>query len=162
MANPDRPSGFRPKGEIKKTIEMTAGARCFPGDCLILKSDGKIDPAAAGEDIYGVALSYADVDGDKVLVSCDPDQLYVAQADGADISAQTSIGNMADVLATAGNTTFNLSRQEIDSSTASAATAQMAILGLVPQDGNAFGLNVELVCKINEHQIKGENDSAGV
>jgi len=162
MANPDRPSGYRPKGEIKNTIEMTAGARCFPGDCLNLKSDGKIDPAAAGEDIYGVALSYADADGDKVLVSCEPDQLYISQADEADITAQTSIGNMADIVATAGDTTYNLSRQELDSSTAGAASAQMAILGKVPQEGNDFGANVELVCKINEHQIKGENDSSGV
>jgi len=162
MANPDRPSGFRPKGEIKKTIEMTAGARIFPGDCVQLQADGKCDPVAAGATIYGVALSYADADTDKVFVSCDPDQQYIAQTDEADIAAQADIGQMADIVATAGDTTYNLSRQEIDSSTAGAASAQIALLARVPQEDNAFGANVELVCKINEHQIMGEDGSSGV
>jgi len=162
MANNDQPSGFQPYGETKKSSEYTAGARCFPGDCVTLQSDGKVDPSTAGQDIFGVALTYADADGNKVRVSTDPDQLYIGQADEADIDLQTDIGNNCDVLATAGNTTYKASRMEIDSSTIAAATAQVTVLGIEPKDDNAFGAQVKVICRINEHQIIGENDSAGV
>lgn len=163
MANPDRPQGFRPHGEVLQQIEMTAGARVFPGDAVNLKSDGKVDPAAATEDIFGVALSYADADLSPVLVSIHPEQIYVVQSDETEVTALTSIGNVADIVATAGNTTYNQSRMELDSSVAAAGgSQQLVIVGVAGTVGNAYGTNVDLLVKINEQQLNGENDFAGI
>ena len=163
MANGDRPSGFRPYGRVMQTVEMTAGAETFPGDFVHLEADGKVDPAVAGEDIYGLALSYASADDVKVLVSVAPNQLYIGQADGSDIDAQTDIGNLCDILATAGNTTYDTSRQEIDSSTIGTGSGgQLVILGIDERPDNALGAQVEAIVKINEHQAMGEDDFAGI
>ena len=163
MANADRPSGFRPHGKVLDTIEQTAGARIFPGDFVTMQSDGKVDPAAAGGDIFGLALSYADADLDKVLLSVAPEQKYIGQANGAEIDALTDIGNIANILATGGDTTYNLSRQEIDSSTiGTGGGGQLVVLALDGEVGNAFGAQANVIVKINEHQAYGTDDFAGV
>lgn len=163
MANGDRPQGFRPLGGPSKVVTMTAGAAIFPGDCVHLESDGLVDPAAANEDIYGVALSYASASGESVSVSIDPNQLYIAQSSSGDIDAQTDIGNVADILATAGDSTYKTSRQEIDgSSIATGGAKQVVILGLLARPDNALGTNADVIVKINENQVMGETDFAGI
>lgn len=163
MANPDRPQGFRPYGEVIQKVEMVAGAAIYPGDAVHLEADGLVDPAVAGEDVYGVALSYASASGETVLVSVSPNQVYVCQADGADIDAQTDIGNICDILATAGDSTYKVSRQEIDSSAIGTGSGgQLVILGVSGRVGNALGSNVDVLVKINENQAFGETDFAGI
>jgi hypothetical protein len=152
MANADRPSGLRPVGKIRRVQSMVAGATCYPGDALQLKSDGKCDPAAAGETIFGVALSYA-TDGQNILVSTDPEQLYAVQCDGSAIDAQTDIGNNVDLLATAGDSTYKVSRMEVDTSTVAAGAAQCTIMEVERRVGNAFGDLVDVIVRINEHQV---------
>ncbi len=153
MANPDRPSGLTPLGRIREQREYTAGARCFPGDAVRMQADGKVDPAAAAQAILGVALNYADADGDNVNVSIAEDQTYLVQADAAGITAQTGIGLNYDILATAGSTTFNASRMELDSSTANTTiTLQLRVLSLGSRIDNAFGTNSEVEVKINNQQ----------
>jgi len=154
MANPDRPSGLRPEGRVREVQEYVAGTRVFPGDAVHMEDDGKVDPAAAAEAVMGVALSYADADGDAVTVCTDPDQRYLIQADGADIDAQTDIGLNYELLATAGNTTFNESRMELDSSTGNVTiTLQLRLLALGRRIDNEFGAQTECVVKINRHQV---------
>lgn len=163
MANPDRPQGLRPHGEVKQAVRMVAGAAVYPGDAVQLQSDGKVDPVAAGGDVLGVALEYASADGASVLVSVDPNQQYIVQADGADVDAQTDIGNLVDLLATAGDSTYKTSRMELDSSTIGTGSGgQLAILGVSGRVGNALGAQVDVLVKINEHQAFGETDFAGV
>lgn len=163
MANKDRPMGLRPYGKVLKVMEFTAGAACYPGDCVKMQADGKIDPAAATNDIFGVALSYASGDAQKVLVSIDPEQVYIAQCDEDDVDAVADYGQTVDILATAGNTTYKISRHEVDSSTVLSGTSgQLVVLGLAPNVGNALGAAAEVLVKINEHQIIGENDSTGI
>lgn len=161
MANSDRPMGFRPHGVIKQVAVMEAGSACYPGDFVALASDGQVDPAAAAADILGLCLDYASAAGQKVRVSVDPSQLYVGQANAADIDAQTDVGQTVDILATAGSSTYLLSRQEIDS-TSIGASQQLVILGIEPMVGNALGEFAEVVVKINAHQIFGTDDFAGV
>lgn len=154
MANKDRPRGFRPYGRILQKAVFVAGAAIYPGDLVSISSDGKVDPAAAGAVILGAALNYAAADGDKVMVSISPDQLYVAQADEADIDAQTDIGNVCDHLATAGNSTYKQSRMEIDSSLIGTGGAQgLVIMEIHPGQGNAGGAQCDVVVKINQHQL---------
>lgn len=161
MANLDQPKGFRPHGEVKQIAVMESGAAIYPGDFVKLSSDGQIDPVSAGDDILGLALDYASAAGVKVRVSISPDQLYVGQADGSDLDAQTDIGNLCDVLATAANTTYKHSRMEIDSSTVGTGSGgQLVVMGLKDGPGNALGAQAEIVVKVNEHQLS--TDFAGV
>jgi len=162
MANKDLPQGFRPYGRVKQVAVMEAGSACYPGDFVSLASDGQVDPTGAGSTILGLCLSYASAAGQKVLVSVDPEQLYVGQADESEIDAQTDIGNNCDIVATGGNTTYKTSRQEIDSSTIGASAAQLTIVGLDRGADNAFGEFAEVIVRINEHQAFGKDAFAGV
>lgn len=157
MANPDRPNGAVTKGKVRDAVEYTAGAEVFPGDWVHMEDDGKVDPAAAGEAILGVAATYASADGEKVTVWDDPDQLFVVQADGADIAAQTDLGLNYEILATAGDSFYKRSRMELDSSTGNVtATLQLRARALEPREGNALGAQAEIVVTINRHQL-GKN-----
>ncbi len=154
MANKDTPKGFRPLGEPTQIVVMEAGSACYPGDMVRLASDGQVDPATAGATILGLCLDYASAAGTKVRVSVDPDQLYVGQADETELDAQTDIGNLCDILATSGNTTYKVSRQEVDSSTVGTGSGgQLVIMGLSSRIDNAFGAQAEVIVKINEHQL---------
>lgn len=160
MANKDMPCGAQPLGRILSANVYEAGSAIYPGDFVALASDGQIDAGSAGADIIGVALGYASAAGTRVLVSDHPDQRYVVQADGSDIDAQTDIGNNADILATAGNSTYKVSRHELDSSTITAGAGQLTLLDIERRVGDAFGAQVKCVVKISEQQL-GE-DFAGV
>lgn len=154
MANKDYPQGARPDGQCKRVQEYVAGARVFPGDWVHWESDGKVDPAVASEALLGVALSYANADGDKVLVSDDPDQKYVVQADGSDIDAQTDMGLNYNIVATAGDTTYKCSRMELDSDTgATDSTLPLRLVGLNEAIDNALGAQADCVVVINNHQL---------
>lgn len=157
MANKDRPQGFRPHGSMKNApIKMKAGSACYPGDFVSLAADGMVDPTTAGADILGLALSYASAEGEDIVVlPAGKGQLFVGQADGNDIDAQADIGKYCDVTATAGDSTYKISRQEIDSSTISASDGQLTILGLVEDAENSYGAYADVVVQVNEVQIFG-------
>lgn len=160
MANPDRPSGFRCKGTPKRVNPYEAGSTCYPGDLAAIAADGQVDAAAAGGRILGVVMSYAAAAGDEVIIADHPDQLVIGQASAAELDAQTDVGNNCDILATAGNSTYKMSRHEVDSSSVGAAAAQLTILGIERRPDNALGANVDVICRINEHQLSA--DFAGV
>lgn len=154
MANLDRPCGFRPYGPVKASKVMEAGSAIYPGDAVKLASDGQVDSASAGNTLFGVALTYASAAGADVLVSYDPSQLYTVQSDETEASAQTVVGLNADIVATAGNSTYKASRQELDSSVAAAGgSQQLTIMGYEKRPDNAFGAQVDLIVKINENQL---------
>lgn len=161
MANADRPRGFQPYGSVLKAVKMEAGSACYPGDAVKLASDGQVDPASAGDALLGVALNYASGAGEPITVSIDPSQLYIVQADTGEVSSQAAVGLVADIVATAGDSTLKISRQELDASAAAAGGAQqLLILGLEPRPDNAWGEFADLIVKINETQA--EEDFAGI
>lgn len=172
MANADTPKGFRPYGELLHVGIYIAGGTIYPGD-MVKQAAGdasttrlltEVVVAANGDALLGCALNYA-TDGQKVRVSDDPSQLYAAQGDGADYDDQADLGTNAGIVATAGDSTYKVSRQEIDTSDINTtATLALKILGVVPRaDGkNAFGANVDLICKINNHQLGSHTGTAGV
>lgn len=162
MANSDRPCGARPHGRVRQAIRLVASEVIYPGDFVVMDTDGKLDQAATGDtDILGVALEYAAADGDSVLVSIDPEQVYVVQADGTEIDAQTDVGQTYDIVAAAGDATYKQSNMELDSSTGG-ASQQLVLLGIDEREDNALGEFADCLVKINRLQIFGENDSAGV
>lgn len=152
MANRDKPCGARPAGRVRSAQIYEAGSTVYPGDFVRLADDGQVDAAAAGTTLLGVALGYA-TSGQKVLVSDHPEQRYVVQADEAEVDAQTDIGNNCDHVATAGNTTYKVSRHELDSSTIAASAAGLTILDVEQRPDNALGANVDVIVRINEHQL---------
>lgn len=154
MANADRPRGFWPVGKLLRVGLYESGAAVYPGDAVKLSSDGQIDPASAGDALLGVALSYASGAGLEVMVADSPEQLFGVQADETEIDAQTDIGNNCDITATAGNSTYLVSRMELDSSTQTAAgSAQLQIMRIERRPDNALGTNVDVIVRINEHQL---------
>lgn len=149
MANKDKPAGFRPFGPMKSVNEYVAGEIIYPGDAVTLEADGKLDAADAGDAPFGVAISYAAVD-EKVLVCDDPNQEYIVQADGADIDAQTDIGLNYNIVATTGDTTFRISRQELDSDTgATDSNLPLRLVRVEKSIDNALGAQVECIVKLN-------------
>lgn len=153
MANLDTPRGFECKGVPLRVNKYESGSACYPGDLVTLASDGQVDPVTAGVIILGLCMSYASASGAAILVADHPQQLIIGQADETEIDAQTDVGNMCDIVATAGNSTYKTSRQEVDSSTIGTGSAQVQILGIEDKPNNALGGFVDVICRINEHQF---------
>ena len=86
----------------------------------------------------------------------DPYTVYKAQSAGT--TAQTNIGNCADLVAGAGATLTGQSGFEL-SGTMANGTATAKIIGLYDAPDNAFGANAIMEVIINEHLLK---DSAGI
>lgn len=163
MANRDEPQGFRPKGEPKRLNKYVAAGVVYPGDAVSQEAAGRMVAASATSALAGVAASYASGAGQDVEVWDDPEQLYIVQADEADVDAQTDIGLNYDLLATAGDATYRVSRQELDSSTgATTATLPLKLLGIEERPNNALGAQVDCIVKINNHQLAGGTGTAGV
>lgn len=167
MANADRPNGAKPSGDPIRIGKYTAGAAVYPGDFVIMSDDGKVDPVATGGSSYtsaccGVAATKA-ADGEEVLVYDDPNQRFSIQADGSDVDAQTDIHLNYAILGTSPDTTYNVSRMELDSNTgATTATLPLKLLKIKDAVGNALGAQVECEVVINNHQLKGGTGTAGV
>jgi hypothetical protein len=154
MANSNRPSGFRPYGDILRETPYTAGAAVYPGDVVHLEDDGLVDPAVASEAVLGVAASYAAASGAEVLVWDDPDQKFIAQMDDGTTPAQTAVGLNYNIVATAGNSTYKRSRMELDSdSGATNSNLPLKLLAFDREVNNVAGEFAECIVSINMHQI---------
>ena len=162
MANLDKPCGFDCKNGPLRIGKYEAGSTVYPGSLVTIASDGQVDEATAGSLILGVAMNKAAV-GEELLVADHPDQIIIGQVAATEIDVQSDIPGCADILATAGSSAYNLSRQEIDGSTLSnSATAQLRLLRIAGRVNNAFGANVLVECAINEHQFGPAQANAGV
>jgi len=154
MANADRPTGFKPLGMQSAARKYTSGAKVVPGEFVQLDNTGRVVAATAGSTILGLATSLAKVAGEEILVIDSPQQEYVGQASGAEIDAQTDIGNLCDILATAEDATYNVSRMEVDSSTIGVVSGQLIILDVQERPDNALGAQADVIVRINEHQTR--------
>jgi len=162
MANSDRPRGAWPQGAIKKMTKYVASEAIYPGDFVNMGSAGKVEPADASEALLGVALSYASADAAVVMVCDDPDQQYVIQADGSDVSAMTAQNLNYNIVATAGDSTFKQSRMELDSdSGATTATLPLKLIDIDRRVNNAYGAQVDCIVKINNHILAGGTGTVG-
>jgi hypothetical protein len=162
MANKDKPQGLQPKGKALRINAYQAGGTIYPGDAVKLKSDGTVEVAAASNALIGVAGSYA-TSGNEVMVFDDPNQLFEIQADDATVDAQTDINLNYDLLATAGDSTYRVSRHELDASTqATTGTLPFKLVGLMPTAGEGLGAQAKCIVKINNHQLDGGTGVDGV
>jgi len=185
MANADTPRGLWPirhlsGGTIRAeefTIISTLAENIFKGDLVNIAASGGIEPNGATEvNAIGVfqGVHYKDSAGEskfsnywpsgtvgteiKAMVIADPWVVFGIQSTTGGAPAVTNIGNCADIVANAGDTATGISRFEL-SGTMAATAAQCKILGLVQEEGNAWGEHALLEVLINEHLVK---DSAGI
>ena len=170
MANVDQPRGFRPYGELKHVGIYIAAGTIYPGDMVKQEAGAanttskrmRVEVAATAQALVGAALNYATV-GQVVRVADSPDQLFMAQGDGADFDDNADLGLNTEIVATAGDSTFKMSRMEVDTSELmTTATLVLKVVGIVPMEKNAFGANVNLIVKINNHQLGSHTGTAGV
>ena len=136
--NVDKPFGLMPSSPNARTRPYNKDAsasRIFPGDVVMLESDGNVAVITAGTEtnILGVAAegSLTLTAKTDFLVYDDPDQEFVVQDDSAGaFVAQTNVGNNADIVVTTGNTDTDRSNHELDISSAVTTAAPLRILGL--------------------------------
>lgn len=93
-----------------------------------------------------------------VLITDDPNQLYVVQEDsvGGAISAATGGFANGNLVAGAGNVVTSFSGWQLQSSSVAAAanpTYQLKLLGLVRGPDNALGVNADWVVRLNNSQL---------
>lgn len=161
MANTDTPVGARPVGSVRAN-PYQAGGTIYPGDFVKLDANGQVVAASASNALCGVALSYA-TSGQDVLVADDPDQRFICQVDDNTIDAQTDLNLNYNITATAGNTSYKISRMEVDGSTgATDSTLPVRVLKLYQEVGNALGAAALVEIKINNHQLNGGGSGEGV
>ena len=183
MANADAAFGFVPtrhmSGNAPRTNKYTCASglaeNIFKGDLCIIIATGLITPHTATEvNNIGVfdGCSYTASDGSYVYSEYWPtgttatdiilyiydDPYTVFKVQSAGTTAQTNIGNCADVVAGAGSTTTGQSGFEI-SGTMAAGTATCKIMALYDAPENTFGANAVMEVLINEHILK---DGAGI
>lgn len=166
-------SGSPWAGSVREyPVDSSNGTAIFRGDFITLEDDGNVAPAAAGGVLLGVCVGVrvnrtiaatehpgylpASTAG-YVLVCTAPDAIYEIQEDSAGgAMVATNVGSMGDIVAGAGSTTTGLSAHELDSSDvitkdASAASAQLQVIALVPKEDNEIGTNAKWHVVINEH-----------
>jgi len=183
MANADAAFGFVPtrhmSGNAPRTNKYTCASELaeniFKGDLCIIIATGLITPHTATEvNNIGVfdGCSYTASDGSYVYSEYWPtgttatdiilyiydDPYTVFKVQSAGTTAQTNIGNCADVVAGAGSTITGQSGFEL-SGTMAAGTATCKIMALFDAPENTFGANAVMEVLINEHILK---DGAGI
>jgi len=147
------------------------------GDFVKMTATGYVELAAAGNTILGVfqGCDYRDANGNvvfskywpaststfnsegaKARVIDAPDVIFEMQMDSDSATpSQADVGTNADFIAThTGLTTTGLSREEVDTSTCTTATANLRILRFVPRADNEVGNYAKVEVLINEHFYK--------
>jgi len=152
MANLNRPRGFEPKGAKLRVNKYIAYSAIYPGDMVQWDGShaGYVIPASGGatDKLLGCALSYASGQDVSVEVCDDPNQLYIVQADSTEVDNADDVGKYCEVKATAGDSTFKISRQEIDT-VATTDTKPLRIVEIDTNPGNAVGDSCQVVVQIN-------------
>tara|TARA_A100001037_G_scaffold222403_1_gene200253 strand:- start:248 stop:817 length:570 start_codon:yes stop_codon:yes gene_type:complete len=186
MANKDAAFGLRPIGKVGQNadnnglseydIAASASAIYFQDPVEILAT-GTIGVAAATDALLGSlnGVFFTDATTSKPtfanhlnasntatdikgFVTDDPYQRYEVQSDNSGASAQTDIGNVADIVYAAGSSPDYVSKVELDDSDLATSDGQLKVIGVSKDpDNNEIGsANVNFVVTINEHFLKQE------
>ena len=184
MANQDAAFGLRAIGKVGQnrdaqglseySIAASASA-IYQWDPVKMINTGTIGVAAAGDVLLGAlnGVFYTDASSSKPtwanhlaasnsatdivgFVADDPYQRFEVQSNNSGASAQTDVGNDADIAYTAGATPNFVSKVELDDSSLSASDGQLKIVGVSkdPNNSDLTSANVNWVVIINEHFLK--------
>src|SRR5210317_829083 len=186
MANADAPFGLRPTGKVGQNRDNQGlseyaiaadTAVIYHNDPVAIDSDGVIVRGTAGADNYLLGsltgVFYTDSSTSKPtwsnhlaasnsatdivgFVADDPYERFEVQSNNAGASAQTDVGNDADIAYTAGATPNYISKVELDDASLSATDGQLKIVGVSkdPDNSDIGAANVNWVVTINEHFLK--------
>lgn len=158
MANADRPKGLRPQERAIRETPYVAAGTVYPGDAVKMDDTGRIVVAAASNALIGVAAAYA-TSGNEVVVWDSPEQKFVVQADDGTTLAQTGVGLNYNIVATAGSSSYRMSRHELDSSSgATDSILPLRLLGVNREVGETIGEFAKCVVIINNHQLRPQSE----
>lgn len=172
MANLNAPQGFKPVMRSTAGGPAQAGTTChkiagvalalFMGDAVTLGGSGtkgnpSIKPAATGDPLYGVNLTYgaANAATDHIIILGDKQQ-FTAQIDTI-TTAQVTWN--AALLATAGNPLNNESMHSLNG-VATTNTLGFKLLGLDPTVGNVAGPFARVLVMFNRSQLADQTAGA--
>ena len=186
MANKDAAFGLKPIGKVGQNgdnnglseydIAASASAIYFQDPVEIL-STGTIGVAAATDALLGSlnGVFFTDATTSKPtfanhlnasntatdikgFVTDDPYQRYEVQSNNTGASAQTDIGNVANIEYTAGSSPDFVSKVELDDSDLATSDGQLKVIGVSkdPENNDLTSANVNFVVTINEHFLKQE------
>jgi hypothetical protein len=145
----------------------TAGAAGVTVNGINCEGMPTVATAAAGDTLRGVVLGflpdqtnlsllYRTASTNRIALVVDsPDVVFEVEEDSLGAAtAAVDVGENADIVYAAGNTSSGRSAVVLDSSDHKTATAQLRILGFVQRPDNAIGTNAKLLVLINEHELK--------
>lgn len=158
-------------------IASATAHNIFTGDFVKMLDTGYIDVATAGDTILGVFAGCSFLDNSGVpggrwspywptgtattgsvaavaYIIDDPWAIFEIETDATNAFALTNVGNNADFVAGAGNSTTGNSGFTLDLSSPGSGAANLRIVRLSPVPGNAFGVSAKVEVLINEHFYK--------
>ena len=186
MANKDAAFGLKPIGKVGQNADnnglseydiAASASAIFFQDPVEILSTGTIGVAAATDALLGSlnGVFFTDATTSKPtfanhlnasntatdikgFVTDDPYQRYEVQSDNTGASAQTDIGNVADIEYTAGSSPDFVSKVELDNGDLATSDGQLKIIGVSrdPENNEIGSANVNFVVTINEHFLKQE------
>lgn len=167
MANTDSARGFVPVGHLMggeirpRNFRVADGQTIYKGDVVSINGEGEAIIASAGDGkkALGVAAeTVSNAVSDDLLVWDDPNIIYEVQGYSGVAFTAGAIGGVSDHVANTASSTYKISRQELNDTTAGTAapyedkgSAQFIILGKAEKPGNEWGEHVKLLVKFYEH-----------
>jgi hypothetical protein len=163
MANEDRPRGFVPVGHMTGGEIRPRMYKCddttsiYKGDVVSVSERGSAMIATAGDGHLALGVAAETVlspVSENILVWDDPNIVYEVQGyTGVTFTEGDGIGCVGDHVANSADTTYNISRQELNTIAPyeKGAPAQFVCIGKVDRPGNAWGEHVKLLVKFYEH-----------
>ena len=186
MANKDSAFGLRPIGKVGQNkdnqglseydIAASATAIYFQ-DPVKMLATGTIGVAAAGDVLLGplTGVFFTDATTEKPtfanhlnasntatdivgFISDDPYERFEVQSNNTGASAQTDIGNVANIVYAAGSSPNFVSKVELDDGDLATTDGQLKVIGVSkdPDNNDLASANVNFVVTINEHFLKQE------
>ena len=172
--------GLRPVGKVGQNrdsqglSEYNVAASptiIYFNDAVRMADTGTVTVAAAGDVLLGSLNGsfYTDATTKKptflnyvpsnaatdivAFVSDDPYERFEIRSNNTGASAQTDVGNNADILYVAGSTANYVSKSTLDDSTLAASTYQLRVMGTTnqPGDDEIGSSHVVWIVNINEH-----------
>ena len=186
MANQDAAFGLRPIGKVGQNKDnqglseysiAASATAIFQGDPVEMLGTGTIGVAAAGDVLLGPlnGVFFTDASTSKPtfanhleasntatdivgFVSDDPYERFEVQSNNTGASAQTDIGNVANIEYTAGSSPSFISKVELDNGDLATSDGQLKVIGVSkdPENNDLTSANVNFVVTINEHFLKQE------
>jgi len=184
MANKDAAFGLKAIGKVGQNRDnqglseysiAASSAAIYQWDPVIMAATGEVEVAAAGDVLLGSlnGVFYTDASTSKPtwanhlaasntatdivgFVADDPYERFEVQSNNSGASAQTDVGNDADIAYTAGSSPNYVSKVELDDASLSASDGQLKIVGVSkdPDNSDLTSANVNWVVTINEHFLK--------